>query len=80
MGKQKPKYEVAWVCNGYNPKCRGKIGCYYRVSNGVRGACMHTLDPLYAKYGALDPKKHRERFEKFSYKDQIRYYEREVSS
>lgn len=72
----KKVYEVAYVCNGKDPDCCGKQGCYYVNQNGRRGPCIHTTDPNYAKNKPVDPKKYPDRFDKFSYEDHVRYYER----
>ena len=69
--------EVAYICNGKNPKCEGKYGCYYRIDQGIRGGCMHTTDREYAKYRPRDPEKYPEYFDAFSYGNRTRYYERE---
>lgn len=74
--KSEKNIEVAYVCNGNNPKCRGKYGCYYATTNGIRGGCMHTLEAEYAKNKPVDPRKHPDIFEKFSYGDTVRYYEK----
>ncbi|WP_458459289.1 hypothetical protein [Pseudobutyrivibrio sp.] len=76
MAKKTKEYEVAWLCNGKNPKCRNRPGCYYNIQNGIRGSCDHTMDPKYAINKNLDPKKDKDRFDKFTLGDQIRYYER----
>ena len=72
----KQSYEIAWLCNGKDPKCAGKNGCFYIINNGIRGSCSHTKDIRYALHKKLDPKKNPDRFDKFKYKDQVRYYER----
>ena len=76
--KSEKEVQVAYICNGKNPKCCGKYGCYYTPTNGVRGACSHTLDPKYAKNKPMDPRKHPDIFDKFSYGDTVRYYEKFV--
>lgn len=75
----KKTYEVAYICNGKDPNCR-KTGCYYKIQNGRRGPCMHTTDPKYAKNKPLNPKEHRDMFDRFSHGDQVRYYERVESN
>ena len=77
MPKRKSRtVEVAWICDGKVEDCR-KSGCYYgEPRNGIRGPCMHTQNPRHAKYGARDPKKYPDRFDKFEYGDDIRYYEK----
>ncbi len=77
MKKKTDDYETAWLCNGKDPKCAGKVGCYYNLYNGRRGACSHTTDNRYALHKRLDPKKNPEMFDKFKLPDQTRYYERE---
>lgn len=73
MKKNDMIIQVAYVCNGKDRSCR-KDSCYYKN----HGPCMHTLNPKYAKYGTVDdPKNHRERFDKFTCENMIRYYERE---
>lgn len=72
-------YEVAWVCNGRNPKCKGREGCYYVLHNGIWGSCSHTRDPKYAMHKPVrDPKKQKGWFDKFVLGDQVRYYERDT--
>lgn len=75
----KKVYETAYICDGTNPKCSGKPGCYYR-KDGRHGPCMHTQDKRYAKNKKLDPKKNRDAFDKFSYGDVVRYYEKTSKS
>ena len=72
----KKTYEFAYICNGRNPACGCKVGCYYRPTNGFKGACMHTTDKKYAKNGARNPKKNRDLFDKFVVGDIVRYYEK----
>lgn len=72
----KKSYEVAYICNGRNPECSGKLNCFYRPTNGVKGACVHTTDPKYAKNGPKDPKRNKDLFDKFAVGDVIRYYEK----
>lgn len=80
MKKQKPLPEVVYLCDGEDPRCKGEWGCFYVITDGIRGGCRHTSDPKHAKYGAVDHKKHPERFDKFKSGDQVRYYEREEES
>ena len=75
----KKSYEVAYICNGKDPDCR-KTGCYYKIQNGRKGPCMHTTNPKYAKNKPLDPREHRDLFDKFSYEGQVKYYERTESN
>lgn len=70
-------YEVAYICNGKDPKCSNKTGCYYKITNGIRGSCSHTTNPKYAVHKKLDPKKNPEMFDKFSTIQGTRYYERD---
>lgn len=70
--------EVAYICNGKDPSCREGGGCYYRMTNGRRGPCVHTRDPKYAKYGKKDPKKYPERFDRYKAGNVVRYYEKFV--
>lgn len=75
---KKQDYEVAWVCNGRDPKCKGREGCYYVLHNGIWGSCSHTKDPKYALHKPVrDPKKHKGWFDKFSSEQCTRYYERD---
>lgn len=75
MAKTKD-YEVAYICNGRNPKCSGKQGCYYRPTNSIKGPCMHTIDREYAKNGARDPRKNKDLFDRFEANGVTRYYEK----
>lgn len=70
----KQNYEVAYICNGNNPKCAGEPGCYYR-KDGRHGPCYHTTDKKFAKHSDLDPKKDRDKFSMYKYGNQKRYYE-----
>lgn len=77
MAAEKRKVEVAWICNGKNRDCK-KYGCFYKPPhNGIRGSCMHTTNPKYAKNRPRDPKRYPEYFDKFKYENNVRYYERE---
>jgi len=69
-------YEVAYICNGKNPKCAKRSGCFYRIENGIRGACSHTRDPKYAIHKRINPKTHPEMFDKVKCGDNVRYYEK----
>jgi len=72
-------YEIAYICNGRNPKCCGKQGCYYGPKvNGITGSCSHTLDPKYAAFKPArgHPCHYPERFDRVSVGDQVRYYEK----
>lgn len=71
------KYETAWLCNGKNPKCKGREGCYYVITNGIRGGCSHTLERAYAIHKSRDPKKNPNWFDRFKVSDLVRYYERD---
>lgn len=75
MSKQKT-YEVAYICNGQNPKCNCKSNCFYYPTKGIKGACMHTTDPKYAKNKPKDPKQNKDLFDKFTVGDITRYYEK----
>lgn len=73
-------YEIAYLCNGKNPKCRGRAGCYYaKPVNGVIGGCLHTREKQYAKNRILKdqehPREYPDRFERFTCGDIVRYYE-----
>lgn len=77
--KREKQYEVAYICNGLNPKCRGTLGCYYQeLTNGMHGGCMHTKDKRYALNEILEdnPKNHPDRFDKYESGDIVRYYEK----
>ena len=72
-------YEIAYICNGKNPKCRGRVGCYYAEPvNGIMGGCCHTLDERYSlhKPASDHPSRHPERFDKVECEGRVRYYER----
>lgn len=71
----KKTYEVAYICNGKDPNCK-KTGCYYKIQNGRRGPCMHTQNTKYAKNKIADPRADKDRFDRFRYGDQVRYYEK----
>lgn len=78
MKKDKVKIEVdvAYLCNGKDRSCT-KESCYYKN----HGSCMHTTSPKYARNRPIDPKKHPEKFDKYSVElygiKRVRYYERE---
>lgn len=38
------RIDVAYLCNGKNPECSGKIGCYI-----LGGECRRTSKPEYRK-------------------------------
>lgn len=77
MKKDKLKVEtdVAWLCTGKDKSCT-KDNCYYKN----HGACVHTTNAKYARNGPIDPKKHPEKFDKYSVElygiRRVRYYER----
>lgn len=78
--KKTSNYQIAYLCNGKNPKCKGREGCYYgNPMNGIIGGCLHTRDVKYAKNRTLSddehPLEYPERFDKFTCGDEIRYYE-----
>lgn len=76
MSRGKKQYEVAYICNGKDPKCIHKTGCFYKITNGIRGSCSHTRDIQYAINKKINPEKNPDRFEKFKCGDNVRYYER----
>lgn len=77
MKKEHKERQVAWLCNGKDPKCKGKQGCYYAIHNGIRGACSHTRDSRYAIHKKLNPRDNPEMFDRFESEENIRYYERD---
>lgn len=46
--------KVAYICNGLNPNCSAKIGCFKcAIGNHNRDdLCYHTLNPDYSVYGS----------------------------
>ena len=72
----KKTYEVAWICDGKVKDCN-QTRCFFKTDqNGRRGPCSHTMDATHARLKAIDPKDDPERFDKFKYGDQVRYYEK----
>lgn len=45
--------KVAYICDGLDPKCSGKIGCFKCLAPdfGNDATCFHTLNPDHAVYG-----------------------------
>ena len=45
--------KVAYICDGLDPKCSGKIGCFKCPGPdfGKDMTCFHTCDPNHAVYG-----------------------------
>lgn len=57
---------VAYICNGLDPECSDKIGCFRCGRPGMQ-YCNHTLNKQYAVNGECkDPWNHPERFTDFS--------------
>lgn len=79
MKKDFKERQVAWLCNGKNPNCKGKIGCYYNIHNGIRGGCSHTRDIRYALHKRLNPKSNPEMFDRVESEECIRFYERDTA-
>ena len=73
--KVKKEQQVAYLCNGENPKCSGKDGCYYRT-DGKHGPCSHTLNPKYAKNKEVTPENNEDKFDKHESESIVRYYEK----
>lgn len=73
--------KIAYLCNGLNPKCSGKIGCYKCSIPEFDPlmTCRHTLDVKYAVNGPCeDPEREvPNRFKRFVDHDgkTIRYFE-----
>lgn len=46
--------KVAYICDGLDPKCSAKIGCFKcAIGNHNRDdLCYHTLNPDYSVYGS----------------------------
>ena len=43
--------KIAYICNGLNPKCSGKVGCFKQPGAVFDDStvCTHTLETEYAK-------------------------------
>lgn len=70
--------DIAYLCDGLDPKCSGKIGCF-KCSIGrcnSDGICYHTLNPEHAVYGkTLFPGVWKGiRFKAFPYAREVIYY------
>lgn len=77
--KQKTKYETVWICDGENPNCKGECGCFYVITNGIRGSCCHTKDPKYSLHKpARLVNDNPEWFDSFTSEAGTRYYERDM--
>lgn len=54
-------YSIAYICDGLDPKCSGKVGCFKSLCSTAE--CNHTLNERYALNGPCeDPENHPERF------------------
>lgn len=56
--------KTAYICNGLDPECSDKPGCYRTLLPGM-DHCRHTFSEKYAANGTCaDPENHPERFSK----------------
>lgn len=74
--KKQKTYSIAYVCNGSNPNCMNREGCFYAPTTKP-GPCSHTLNATYAKFKPLhNPKANPEWFDKVTDKSGEKYFER----
>lgn len=71
--------KVAYICDGLDPKCSGKLGCFKCLAPdfGNGETCFHTLDPSHAVYGGtLYPSVWAgSRFKVYPTENELRYFE-----
>lgn len=71
--------KIAYLCDGLDPKCSGKIGCFKCLMGRTNSdnICYHTLNPEHAIYGkTLYPSVWAEiRFRSILDGKDIRYFE-----
>lgn len=74
------KTKIAYLCNGLQPECSGKIGCFKCATPEFDASmtCRHTLDVKYAVNGPCDDPESEVpvRFKRYVCENgEIRYFE-----
>ena len=70
---------IAYICNGLDPKCSGNVGCFKCLLPPLDEAivCHHTLNPAYAINGICDDPESEvgSRFIRYVDGQNIKYFE-----
>ena len=71
--------DIAYICNGLDPACSGKVGCFKCLLPPLDEAvvCHHTLNPDYAVNGKCDDPETEvgNRFVRYVDGENIKYFE-----